>query len=286
MQKINKIILLLILVVLPLTYAAGDFAYNRLCNLNIPVEENGGVPVNIQDQTTRPFSVRVNQIIDNSSYSLVAAPVVDQYVLELNTTVGLNIGDSLSFLEQNGMAQIFFSEIDSINGNNVTMNSLVPYNFTPSNTFVFTFSDSLVVDGSINHQVFEICNVFDEEVDITRFIFNCRSTSSMDDSTFCGEPELDRGFLVRKKKVNGNFINYFKVNTNGQWIDLAFDGRSSDRAPAGEFGFGTRLTYAGPSKHGVVIRLEMGECIQGVNQDDLTGLTYAILMVEGHFVQN
>lgn len=281
-KQISRIGILILLVV-TLTF---QVSAQGMLRDGVPTEENGGIPVNIQDQTTRPFSIRINQILNNSSYALANTPVLDQYVIELNTTSGLSIGDGIAFLEQNGEPQIFFGYIEGITGNNITMDSLIPFNFTPSNTLVFTFDNDLTSDGSLTPQVYELCNFFQEEIDITRFIFNCRNTASMDDSSFCGEPALSRGFLVRKKRVDGTFLNYFQVRTNGEWIDLAFDGRNSDRAPAGEFGFETRLTYAGQEKHGVTIRLEMGECIQGVNQDDLTDLTYGMLMVEGHFVQN
>lgn len=38
MEKITKIMLILILVVLPVSYAGGDFAYNRLCNFATPLD--------------------------------------------------------------------------------------------------------------------------------------------------------------------------------------------------------------------------------------------------------
>lgn len=38
MEKMTKVILLLIFIALPLSYASGDFAYNRLCNIAEPLD--------------------------------------------------------------------------------------------------------------------------------------------------------------------------------------------------------------------------------------------------------
>jgi len=252
---------------------------------DLPIEENGGIAVNVQDQTTRPFDIRVNQII-SSAYSLTVAPTVNSYDFTLNTTAGLAIGDGIALLEQNGMPQLLFGEIQNIAGNVVTIDTPVPFNFTPSITTVFEFDNDLTVDGSVTAQEFEICNFFQEDVDIVRFIWHCTDGSAMDDGNFCGITELTRGLVLRKQKADGYYINYWNVKNNGQWGELAFDKVYDAKAPAGTFGFTSRLTYGGQSKHGVVIRLAPTECIQLVVQDNLGALTSASLMVEGHFVQN
>lgn len=250
-----------------------------------PLEENGAIPINIQDQTSRPFDIRVNQII-SSAYSLTAVPTINTYDLTLNTTSGLAVGDSIAFLEQNGMPQLLFGEILAININTITLDTLIPWNFTPANTTVFEFNSDLSIDGSTTEQIFTITNFFAEEIDIVRFVFHCTDNVVMDDEKFCGLTKLTRGLVLRKQLQNGNYINYFNVKTNGEWAELAFDKSYDDKAPAGFYGFSTRLTYGGQSKHGVVIRLAPGESIQLIVQDDLTGLEKGGLMVEGHFVQN
>lgn len=252
---------------------------------NLPIEENGGLAVNIQDQTTRPFSLKVNQII-NSSYTLASVPVINTYDLNFTTVGTLVVGDKIALLEQNGFPQILQGKILAINGNVITLDRPVPYNFTPSATIVFSFNNQINVDGSAVTQVFGISNFFNEPVDITRFIFHCRDATSMDDGTFCGRPVLTRGVVLRKELLDGNYINYFNVKNNGGWGELAYDKSYDDKAPAGLFGFTTRLTYGGQSKHGVVIRLQPNETIEFLIQDDLTGLSSGILMVEGHFIQN
>ena len=255
---------------------------------NLPIESNGGLSVNVQDQATRLFQIPVNQILDSVSYSLLSSPVINSYVIELNTTVGLSTGDKIAFLEQNGMEQIHFGNIISISGNNITMNSPVPYNYTPIATNVFTFDNQLTVDGSVNQQVFSVCNFFDEDVDITRIIFACTDNAVMHDGLFCSSAKLTRGIEFRKKNTDGTYINYFNVRNNGKWGLLAYDIGYSDKGkpPDDTYGFRSRLTFGGQSKHGVVIRLLQTECIELVVQDDLTDVSGASLMIEGHFTQN
>lgn len=255
---------------------------------NLPIEDNGGLPVNLQDQTTRLFDIPVNQILDNSNYSLATIPIINDYTIELNTTTGLSIGDKIAFLEQNGIEQIHFGNIMAINGNEITMNAPVPYNYTPSKTTVFTFENQLTVDGSIAPQIYSLCNFFKSSVDITRIIFSCTDDTEMHDGLFCSSPQLTRGIEFRKKNLQGYYINYFNVRNNGEFGLLAYDIGYSDKGkpPDDTYGFRSRLTFGGQSKHGVVIRLEPTECIELIVQDDLTDVSTASLMIEGHFTQD
>ena len=94
----------------------------------------------------------------------------------------------------------------------------------------------------------------------------------MDSGKFGGLPELNRGFTLRK--ADGDFNNFWTARSNGDFSDIAFDVAYSDKAPAGQFGFSMRKTWAGQSKSGVAIRLDSNEdeSLQGLVQDDLTGL--------------
>lgn len=254
---------------------------------NLPIEENGGLSVNIQDQTTRPFAIRVNQIL-NSSYTLAESPTVNSYNVTLTDALTVSVGDYISFLEQNGMPQLLFGEVLAKDLNVLTLDTPVPYAYIPQNTTIFTYDSSLIIDGSTDTQTFSITNFFEEAVDITRILLQCSDDVEPDDGKFCGDDELIRGLVFRKKKLNGNYINYWNVKNNGDLAALAYDVSFTDsgKPPEGIYSVRTRLTYGGQSKHGVVIRLEPNESIELLVQDDLTGITSADLMVEGHFIQN
>lgn len=279
--------LLFLSVTLLIGYSSVKVVYDT-ASAGLVNNETGGIDVNLQDQTTRPVDIRINQILDDTTYSLSVTPTIDQYDLTLNTVSGLSVGDNIAFLEQNGMPQLFFGVILGISGNVVTMDGPVPYNFTPSATAVFTFNNDLTVDGSTNTEVFSIINLFDEAIDIVRFNFHCTDNVEMHDGLFCGDDELERGILLRKYTLDGYYINYWNIKNNGQWTELAFDTSYSDKGkpPDDTYGFASRLTYGGSSKHGVVIRLNPGERIELLVQDDLTSISNGNLMVEGHFVQN
>lgn len=286
MKKRSSLFLIVVMVLFSLTFISPfNFEGEGAVKIVEPLESNGAIPVNVQDQTTRPFDTRVNQII-STAYELTITPTINTYDLTLNTTIGLVVGDDIAFLEQNGMPQILFGEILAININTITLDTLVTWNFTPSKTVVFEFNNDLSIDGSTTEQIFSITNFFEDSIDITRFIWHCTDNVAMDDEKFCGLNKLTRGINLRKKLNDGSYISYWNVKTNGQWGELAFDKIYDDKAPAGFFGFNTRLTYGGQSKHGVVIRLNPGESIELIIQDDLQGLETSSLMVEGHFVQN
>lgn len=256
-------------------------------NTNIALMPDN-IDINIQDQTTRPIDIMVNQILDSTSYGLAVTPVINEYEITLNTTTGLNVNDKIAFLEQNGMPQIYFAYIKSININTITLNRPIPYNFSLDNAFVFTFNNQLNVDGSTTPQVFTLTNSFEQSFDIVRFNFKCTDNVEMHDGLFCGINQLTNGLEVRKYTNDGYYINYFNVRNNAKWGLLSYDVLYTDKGkpPSDTYGFGTRLTYGGQSKHGVVIRIDPGERIEVVVQDDLTDIGGASLMIEGHFTDD
>ena len=235
------------------------------------------------DQTTRPVDTKIN-IIQDLTITLAAIPTVDQYDLTLTTGHGVVANEFLAFLEQNGDPQIYFGEVLNVAVDVVTMDTPVPFAFTPASTTVLKYTSSLNVNGSITAVVSSLINVFTTAIDITRFVFHMTSASPMDDGLFGSLASLTRGIVLRKKLLNGDYINYFNVKDNGEFAELAYDTSYSEKAPAGLFGFSARISYAGIDKHGVVIRLDPGEIIELLIQDNLTGLTSFDMMVQGHIV--
>ena len=288
MENNNLIIsVVLICFALVVGFAINSLVVNNSYVTNLPVEDNGGLSVNIQDQTTRPFDIPLNQILDDS-YTLANTPEINQYDINLTDTTGLTVGDKIAFLEQNGLEQIYFGFIKSITGNTITLNAPVPFGFTPSLVYIFTFDNQLNVDGSTTTQVFGLTNNFNQSVDITRIIFKCTDNVEMHDGLFCGIDELTNGIEFRKYTNDGYYINYFNVRNNAKWGLLAYDVDYNEKGkpPDNTYGFSSRFSYAGQEKHGVVIRLDPGERIELLVQDDLTNIGSASLMAEGHFTQD
>ena len=141
--------------------------------------------------------------------------------------------------------------------------------------FARSINTNMAVDGSVTPREFFIRPEFgywDVEWDITRIICKITDGSSMDTGKFGGITSLTKGFNLRKK--NGEFTNLWNVRNNGEFEDVAFDVSYSDKAPAGQFSFSMRKTWAGQSKSGVTVRLDpnQNEELEGLVQDDLTGL--------------
>lgn len=250
----------------------------------IPIESNGNVPISIQDQYTLPFAIRVNEILDNT-LSLASTPTVGSYTITLTAGHGLVAGNRISIIEENGISEIYFNKVLNVATNVITLDNPVPYPFS-TNATVFKYNHDMNVDGSTTARIFGITNFFNKAVDITRVIIHLTDATAMDDALFGGMTALTRGIVFRKSLASGNFINYWNIKSNGGFSELAYDKIYDDKAPAGVFGLSCRITYSGQEKHGVVIRLNQGESIQMLVQDNLTLLTSFTTMIEGHFTQD
>lgn len=110
-------------------------------------------------------------------------------------------------------------------------------------------------------------------------------STAMDDAKFAGQTALTNGVVLRiKHNGTGTYENVWNVHSNGEFGLLTFDSAYTSKAPAGYNGFRWRNTYAGQSKHGVTLRLELGEILEVLIQDDLTGLNKFHIMAQGHLV--
>lgn len=87
MENNNLIIsVVLICFALVVGFAINSLVVNNSYVTNLPVEDNGGLSVNIQDQTTRPFDIPLNQILDDS-YTLANTPEINQYDIDRKSVV-------------------------------------------------------------------------------------------------------------------------------------------------------------------------------------------------------
>lgn len=260
----------------------GDSNNTIAVSVESPLESNGAFPVNVLDQSSRPFDIRLNTIL-NADITLLETQTANTYAVTLSPGHNLNDGDSIAILEQNGTPEVYFGTVLDINGDILTLDTPLPYSFTTAAT-VFSYNNMMNVDGSVTPAIYSITNFFPDSVDIVRFIFHITDETSMDDGKFGGiGGGLTRGIVLRKRLASGQYINYFNIKNNGQFGELAYDKSYDDKAPAGVYGLTSRLTFGGQSKHGVVIRLDPGDSIELLIQDDLESLASFTAMVQGHF---
>lgn len=249
-----------------------------------PNYTDGGLDVIQQNGTTRAI---INKLckVDGSSFTLTASTIPGEYDIVLSSVVGLSIGDEIGLFQDSTNPASFFAKITAISSLTITVDTPldIVFDIINNSPILFKVICNLNVDGSSTPEIFSIVNGSSIEIDITRVIIKIADGLAMDDGKFGGIPALSKGVVLRKKNNDGTFTNYFNVKTNGDIGALCYDATYTDKAPAGENGFGARLTFAGQNKIGVAIRLGEDEELQMIVQDDLTTLTSFIITAEGHF---
>ncbi|HBF47035.1 MAG TPA: hypothetical protein DDW91_11415 [Shewanella frigidimarina] len=79
--------------------------------------------------------------------------------------------------------------------------------------------------------------------------------------------------VIRINNGNGNYFNLFNVKSNGDIIEQSVSHNFLiPRTGVTEYGFASRVVWAGQENHGVVIRLDgaLNESLEIVIQDNLT----------------
>jgi len=247
-----------------------------------PLESNGAIPVNIQDQHSRALDLDFAHI-DNTTI-LSADPSIGDLTITVTATTGFVNGAYIGIFSRGGLFS-FFHQIGAPAGNVITLDRPVDFDFATGDA-VIASSAEMNVDGSATTQIYQIGPVTGHEVDITRVMGYLQDGTVMDDAKFGGLTALTNGVVLRKNDGVGGYQNLWNVKTNGQIRLLCFDANYSDKAPAGSYGLNFRNTYAGPSKHGVTIRLTDGETLEVLIQDSLTGLESFKMMAQGHIVED
>jgi hypothetical protein len=243
---------------------------------------DGSLKVSNENSFYRPFALRMNQVVQ-AGLTLALDAVVDTRTITMTPGHGLVATDNIILIEENGEPEFFFAEIISVAVDVLTLDTLVSHPFTAVGTEVTQYDPQLNKNGSIAVYKAEIRNPFSFPIDITRFIFHITDTTVMDDGKFGGGVALTNGISMRKNIAPLDNIHYWNVKTNGQIGEIAFDKVYDNKAPAGIYGLSARLSYSGQDKHGVAIRLEQGEAVELLIQDDLSGLNTFVITAEGHY---
>lgn len=258
--------------------------------ITLALESNGGAAVNIQDQHTRALDLKF--IKASGIISLTSDTVINSNVISVDNATGVSVGMVIGIVNPDG--SFYFGEavlVDTPAVGNITLDAPLDQVFDYTTSNVIVASSEINVDGSVTPQVFQIAGVGVStgiDIDITRINGHIYDSTAMDDGKFGGGAALTYGCVLRIKH-NGTYTNLWTVKTNGDLAQLSgVDGPYKDKAPAGANSFRFRITYAGPSKHGVTIRLEPGDTLEWVVQDNLTIQASRSIgvLIQGHFVGN
>jgi hypothetical protein len=213
--------------------------------------------------------------------------VFNEYTVTVADATGFVVGQHFRII--NSAADRFYQgTILGIATNVITLDS--PMDFAYVDGSEVTISNiNMAVDGSVTPVIFTLRTgspSIPSSVDITRMIAICEADSAIDLSLFCNVPALTRGVLLRS--TNGITDNIYTVKSNRDIAGVAFDFTPfvATNPSQGVDGFVTRLTFAGQSKIGVALRVAQDGNIEAWVQDDLTGLVFFSIILEGHGVLN
>lgn len=247
-----------------------------------PLESNGAIPVNIQDQHSRAFDFFFSQDV-GSPTTLTTDTAEGDYAISCTTGHGLIALDHLTMFDtvtQRG----YTGEVVSVAGDNtVNLDRAINAVFPSATTVVQEETPELNVNGAITRQTFTVDAPLLGELDITRLLFQMTTTGAPTYNLFGDLTALTRG--VQLRGLDGQISNHWNVKSNAELANLMFDFNIYlSTHPQGVNGLAGRLTYAGQSKHGVTLRISPGESLEIIIQDDLSSLLSFRIIACGHLV--
>ena len=250
---------------------------------------NRAVPVFIQDQTSPVLTVPFLQT--RAPITLSADTVSDGVNTIINLTAGHGavVGEVIE-LAENSTMEFMQADVIAVNVNAITLDQPVNRVYTTTNTTALRSTKDMLVDGSVTPQIFSVLPLPDQSGDMVRIIIEIRGTDDMDFTTFGSELALTNGCVLRVNNGDGTYRNLFNFKSNSDFFEQGFDHAFSLPKQGNTIkGFTARVTWGGPSKHGVVIRVDgaLLEAIELVIQDDLTVGTNTRfhLTAQGHELQ-
>lgn len=245
-----------------------------------------GIDVNLQDQTSPPVVSHFTQTVAQTTLAIVGA--VDDLNINVTSATGIVVDQHVTLFNATE-ERFFFAHVLSIASLVITIDTPLDFAF-PVGSFIDFSDDDLSVDGSVTTQVFGLRGGgtpvgVDLDFDVTRIIFECQTATASDLATFGDLAPLINGLVLRRR--DGVYQNIFNVKTNGEIAGIACDLtiHAASNPIQGQDGFIARLTFAGQNKIGVTVRIGVGEDLELLVQDDLTGLTNFFVIAEGHIVE-
>jgi hypothetical protein len=237
--------------------------------------------VKTQDPTTRPVDLYFIKSLGDQT-TLKSDATANTYTVELNDTTGYIAGVYVGIFCPTG-EYYFGHQIGVPSGDVITLDTPLGFDFE-AGCNVLNLTQEMAVDGSVTPQVYQIGPVGPAaglQVDISRITGTLWDNSPMSPDGFGGLSALPRGCVLRKN--NAGYFNYINFKTN---LEIALStGHTLEMGGAFQPNVYTFcLSYAGQENHGCTIRLEPGEILELIIQDDLRGLSSFRAMAQGRLV--
>jgi hypothetical protein len=247
---------------------------------------NGAINTIWQDQTSQPLDAYFAQSVSNFTLSADTGvsgilPVSFVYSFEATAGHAIVVGNEILLLDV-ANDRSFYATVIAVAVNTITVDRPIDHNFPALTSLGRRVLTNMNVDGSATPQTFSI-RAGATETDITRILITITDAAAMDDGKFGSiAGGLARGLVFRI--VNSYQKTIFCFKTNGEIKNFCYDGAytPSTLGPSGAESFSARITFAGPSKHGVALRIGAGDVLQIVVQDNLTTLDSIKVVAQGH----
>lgn len=258
----------------------GDTTFSLSVALEGLEIEEGALPVYLKEIRTIAINEEFHQ--ETAIESNFALPVTSQ---DRSFTVDdgsiFTVGDKIAI--ENGITETNYPDIIAINGNIITINRPVDFNYT-TDDMIRKIINNMAVDGSVTPQEFRITSEQSLAMThITRIIFEMTHGTAGDLGKFGNLPALTNGVVVRAFKGQFNAwktITIWKTNADikRDMYDVQFDNRSGG---GGDFGTTGRATF---TEFGMVGEYDpaYNDFLEILIQDDLTGLESFKMNAQGH----
>jgi hypothetical protein len=246
----------------------------------------GNLNVLAGDQITPPIELYFIKSVDTPT-TLASAATEDSYTIEVASASTLDVADYCGIFATGG-TRFYFGTILDITGTTITFDTPIDFAY-PSGSPVQPLTRELAVDGSGTRQIYQIGPGAQSalNIDVTRILFKI-ITSTVPEFGDFGDiaSGITKGVVLRLN--NGVMSNIFNVKLNSEFVNLMYDVSFYDARNPNQnvSGLGGRLTFAGPSKHGVALRLTPGDTLELIVQDNLSSLVSFQMIAEGHVIED
>lgn len=250
----------------------------------IKTDSSGALDINMQDQITDPIIFKFNRIANSTT--IVEESVINTYKIVVDDTTGID-NNTYVIMFNPITVRFYKGNVLSVVVDTLLMDTPLDSTF-PIGSFVDFTSTNMNVDGSATIQTFGLRGVSESplgiSVDITKIILHCQTAGAIDLSKFGDILALTRGLVLRIR--NGKSFNVFNIKTNGELASVMYTYTPylATNPSHGVDGFLAKMQFAGQGEIGVAIRLEPGEDLEFLVQDNHEAIVLLEATCIGHIV--
>lgn len=257
-------------------------------DITSPIDSRGNLEVILQNQISKPVVFYFTQVVGMPTTVAVTA-AVDDVMVTITDTSNCTTNGYIGFFNADDPLdnRAFFASTLAITGNVVHLDTPLDFEFQVGDTAA-CLDRELDIDGSATNQIFsiQVGSAANQSIDITRIMVTMLTGSAVSLATFGDLAALTKGCVLRR--TNGTTVNIFNIKSNGDLANLCYDylPLQATNPSQGQDGALFRYTFAGTDKHGVAIRLDPGDRLDFIIQDNISSLTQFRIIGEGHYVED